>query len=126
MTDTCEACGQTIKGKRSLEQNRLQHMWYREAAEQLKEFTPLEYRQICKLTLGIPILRGEDYSFQQLYDKTVKPLNYEDKIALMDWFPVTSLMTKMQKKDFLDAQYIYLTGLGAQLTEPNELNGSGP
>ena len=121
MTDICETCGQTIKGKRSLEQNRLQHMWYREAAEQLKEFTPLEYRQICKLTLGIPLLRGDDYDFETLYDKTVKPLNYEDKIALMDWFPVTSMMSMELKTAFLDAQYIYLTSLGAQLTEPNEL-----
>jgi len=121
MTNVCPTCGHdSNKSHRSLDQNRLQHMWYREAAEQLKEYTALEYRQICKLTLGIPILRGEDYEFQQLYDKTVKPLTYEDKIALMDWFPVTSLMTKMQKKDFLDAQYVYLTGLGARLTEPDD------
>ncbi len=52
-------------------------------------------------------------------------LTHEDKIELMDWFPVTSLMTMMQKKDFLDAQYVYLTGLGAQLTEPNELTQAG-
>ena len=119
MIEVCPTCGQdTNKSKRSLAQNRLQHMWYREAAAQLKEYTPLGYRQICKLTLGIPILRGDSYDFQELYDKTVKTLNYEDKIALMDWFPVTSLMTKTQKKNFLDAQYIYLSGLGAQLTEP--------
>ncbi len=123
MTDTCETCGQTIKGKRSLEQNRLQHMWYREAAEQLKEYDAVDYRYICKLTLGIPILRGADYDFQQFYDRVIKPNSYEDKIALMEWVPVTSIMDKQQKKDFLDAQYIYLTGLGAQLTEPN---GGGP
>ncbi len=122
MTDICETCGQTIKGKRSLEQNRLQHMWYREAAKQLKEYTPLEYRMICKLEIGVPILRGQDYDFQQMYDKVIKPHSYEDKIELMDWVPITRIMNKMQKKEFLDAQYIYLSGLGAQLTEPNDAN----
>ena len=95
-------------------------MWYREAAEQLKEYTPLEYRKICKLTLGIPILRGDDYEFQQRYDRILKPHTYEEKIEIMDWFPVTSVMSVKLKKEFLDAQYVYLTGLGARLTEPDD------
>ncbi len=105
---------------RTLEQNRLQFMWMKEAADQLHEYRPEEYRAICKLTIGIPILRGEDQEFRELYDKTVKRLNYEDKVALMDWFPVTSLMSTGQKKLYLDDVYVYLTGLGARLTEPDD------
>mgnify|MGYP000339031026 CR=1 FL=1 len=95
-------------------------MWYREAADQLKEYTPMEYRQICKLTIGIPILRGDDFEFQELYDKTVKPLSYEDKVKLMDWFPVTSLMTMKQKSRYLDEVYEHFRDLGVQLTQPEE------
>lgn len=124
MTEVCPTCGHdSNKSKRSLDQNRLQHMWYREAAEQLKEYTADGYRSICKLTLGVPILRVENDEFKRDYDEMIRPLNYEQKIRMMTVpfdFRVTSRMSVMQKKDFLDAQFVYLTGLGAKLTEPDD------
>jgi len=106
---------------RSLEQNRLQWLWMNEAAEQLGEYTPSQYQAICKLELGVPILRGEDSDFRELYDKTIKPLPYETKLEVMGHkfdFPVTSRMKSGQKKRYLDDVYIYFTELGVNLTEP--------
>lgn len=108
---------------RSIEQNRLQRMWLKEAAEQLGEYTVEEYRAICKLTLGVPILRNENDDFRDAYDRVIRPHSYEDKLKMMAIpldFPVTRLMTMGQKKRYLDDMYHYFHGLGVQLTEPND------
>ncbi len=110
------------KGKnRSVEQNRLQWLWMSEAAEQLGEYTADEYQAICKLELGVPILRGEDDDFRELYDELIKPLPYEAKLKMMGHkfnFGVTSKMKTGQKKRYLDDVYVYFTGLGVRLTDP--------
>ena len=109
--------------RRSVEQNKLQWLWMNEAAEQLGEYTASEYQAICKLELGVPILRGEDNDFRELYDKAVKPLPYEMKLEVMGHkfdFGVTSKMKTGQKKRYLDDVYIYFTSQGVQLTEPDE------
>lgn len=105
--------------KRSDKQNRLQRKWLLEAAEQLKEYTPEEYRAYCKLHFGVPILRNENDKFRELYDRVVRPLSYEIKLEIMSIpidFPVTRLMDKDQKKRCLDAIYQHFTGLGVFLT----------
>ncbi len=109
---------------RSVEQNRLQWLWMNEAAEQLGEYTASEYQAICKLELGVPILRGEDAAFRDLYDSTIKPLPYEAKLKVMGHtfdFGVTSKMKTGQKKRYLDDVYEYFTAQGVQLTEPSEI-----
>ncbi len=108
---------------RSIEQNKLQWLWMNEAAEQLGEYTASEYQAICKLELGVPILRGEDAAFRDLYDSTIRPLPYEAKLKVMGHtfdFGVTSKMKTGQKKRYLDDVYEYFTAQGVQLTEPNE------
>ena len=109
--------------KRSVEQNRLQRMWMNEAAEQLGEYTAEEYRAYCKAHFGLPILIGENEDFAKDYNAVIRPLTYEQKIKIMGTpidFPVTRLMKMGQKKRYLDDVYIHFTGLGCQLTEPNE------
>src|SRR5690554_6711545 len=89
--------------KRSLAQNRLQRLWVFELAEQ-GDMDAESYRAICKLHIGVPILRNEDESFKQRYDAVFKELPYETKIELMKVpfdFPVTRLMTTKQKKHYL-------------------------
>lgn len=109
---------------RSLEQNRLQFLWMREAAEQDKSLTAEEHRAFCKLHFGVPIMRGEDEYFRESYDRLIKPMSYEDKLNIMVnpgfEFPVTRLMKSGQLKRYLDDVYAHFSGLGVRLTEPDE------
>lgn len=113
------------KGKpRSPEQNRLQRLWVNEAAEQLQDETAEEKRAYCKLHYGIPILRAESDEYCEAYDKYIRPLTYEAKLAMMAVpldYPVTRLMTSKQKKQYLDEMWQHFKGLGVQLTDPEEL-----
>lgn len=109
---------------RSLQQNNLQHQWHGEAAAQLRDESPEDKRAYCKLHFGVPILRAESESFRVEYDRVIRPLPYETKLALMKEpfdFPVTRLMTKKQKKKFLDAIYQHYTCLGVRLSHPDDL-----
>lgn len=119
------------KGKskfRSIQQNRLQRLWIKEAAEQLKDGETEDYRAYCKLHYGVPILRNENDEFKIQYDKVVKPLSYENKLEIMKEpidFPVTRLMTPKQKRRYLDSINVYLTGLGVCLTNPDDMSEYG-
>ena len=88
--------------KRSLDQNAISHAWYHQVANELREDTPLGVKSFCKLHMGIPILRAESDDFREKYDRVVKPMSYPDKLELMEWFPVTSLMTTPQLSQYLE------------------------
>ena len=106
---------------RTHEQNRLQRLWCNEVAEQLGDQTPEEVRGFCKLTMAVPILRAEDDLFCAAYDKAIRPLPYEVKLACMMEpldFPVTRRMTVGQKVRFLDHMQRYWLERGCVLTEP--------
>ena len=107
--------------KRSIEQNKLQRLWLREAEEQ-GDMTTEEYRAYFKLHRGVPMLRSESDEFREKYDRIIKPLPYEQKLELMAEpfdFPVTRIMTAAQKKRYLDQMYVDLAGRGMHLTDPN-------
>ena len=112
-----------VKGeKRSIDQNRLQRLWCGEAAEQLQDESADDKRAYCKLTLGVPILRADSTRFREEYDRVVRPLPYETKLALMKEpfdFPVTRLMTTAQKTQYLDAMWHHFSALGVSLTDPD-------
>lgn len=111
-----------VAGKhRTDAQNHLQRLWLNEAAEQLGDRTAEELRGECKLMHGVPILRSENTRFCEMYDRHVKPLPYEQKLALMMEpldMPVTRLMTTDQKTRFLDAMSQHFLEQGIVLTEP--------
>jgi hypothetical protein len=113
-----------VKGKdRSIEQNKLQRKWLLEAAEQLNDGTAEEKRGYCKLHFGVPILRAEDDDFCAAYDRVIRPLSYEDKLACMMVpldFPVTRLFTTRQTHDYLERMREHFTSLGVRLTIPEE------
>lgn len=114
--------------RRSVEQNKLQRLWMNEVAEQLGDQTPEEVRGYCKLTLGVPILRAENASFCERYDAVVKPLPYEQKMAIMMEpldLPVTRLMTTRQKATYLDAVFRHWSERGLVLTDPETLRREG-
>lgn len=114
----------TKGGKRSLKQNKLQRLWLTEIAEQLGDQTPEEVRGYCKLTIGVPILRAEHEAFRERYDAIVRPLPYEQKLALMMEpldFPVTRLMNTKQATAYLDGMHRHFSEKGIVLTDPGDL-----
>jgi hypothetical protein len=110
----------TMGKHRSAAQNRLAFAWYKEAAEQLGDVTPSEVRAYCKLTIGVPI-RREDDAFREAYDRLVKPLSYEEKLALMVEpfdLAVTRHMTTKQLTRYLDDMQRHYAEQGIILTTP--------
>ena len=106
---------------RSLDQNALQHVWYSEIESQGREMSAGEARRYCKLTIGVPIMRGGDTplcdKFRHGWDALIKPrLTYEEKLELMDWFAVTSLMNKDQMRRYLETMQRTFAGKGVSLT----------
>lgn len=89
------------KSTRSLDQNALSHAWYREIAT-ITGDTPMDIRCECKLRYGVPILRAESEEFRADYDRVVKPHDYETKLKIMRWLPVTSLMNTPQMTAYLN------------------------
>lgn len=103
---------------RSLDQNRLQFLWAREAADQRGDVTPDEVRCEWKLIYGVPILREESAEFRDIYDTAIKPLPYEKKLIAMRFIPVTSEMKVPQMVRYLDTVQRECAEQGIKLTDP--------
>jgi Mlc titration factor MtfA (ptsG expression regulator) len=103
---------------RSLEQNRTQFLWAREAADQRGDMTTDDVRCEWKLIYGVPILRAESEAFRDVYDAAIKPLPYELKLKAMRFIPVTSEMNVRQMVAYLDTIQRECAEQGIQLTDP--------
>ena len=103
---------------RSLDQNALQWVWATEAARQYGDRTALEVQREWKLVHGVPILRSENEAFREKYDKHVKPLTYEEKLAFMDLIDVTSIMGVRQMTEYQDTVQRECLQNGLRLTDP--------
>jgi hypothetical protein len=89
---------------RSLSQNAISHVWYEQIAKVLNEQTVNEVKRECKLNYGVPILRAESDEFRAYYDDLIKHrYTYEEKLRMMDYMPITSLMSTDQLNQYLDA-----------------------
>lgn len=111
----------TVGTKRSLDQNAIGHAWYEQVARELREGSALDAKCESKLVCGVPILRAEDADFRQQYDGLVKDrFTYEEKLELMKWLPVTSLMTKAQESQYLEAVQAHWAKRGVHLTFPDK------
>jgi len=88
--------------KRNLDQNALLYEFYNIASNASGE--PIaEIKALMKLRYGVPILRSEEASFRDKYDQLIKlRFSYEEKLALMDWMPVSSLMNKKQMSRYIE------------------------
>ncbi|AHD10039.1 hypothetical protein [Phaeobacter gallaeciensis] len=104
-------------------QNRLAQRWFTDVSRQKEDETHEEVRAYCKLHFGVPILRAENEAFRQSYDRTMRPLDYETKLAAMKNLdiPVTRLMTVKQMTAFMDEMQRHWSGLGFRLTDPEAL-----
>ena len=104
---------------RTRDQNALQFLWANEAGQQLGDRTAEEIRQEWKLRYGVPILRESSAEFRAVYDKAIKPLPYELKVAAMAFLPVTSHMTVRQMVQYLDTVQRECLQQGLRLTDPD-------
>jgi hypothetical protein len=104
---------------RSLDQNRLQFLWAREASEQRGDMTADEVRCEWKLRHGVPIMREDSPEFREIYDSAIKPLPYEMKLKAMQFIPVTSEMKVKQMVRYLDTIERECAEMGIKLTEPD-------
>ena len=104
---------------RSAEQNRLSQKWYAEIADQTGEDRE-EVRARCKLEIGVPIMREASDQFRATYDRIVRPLPYDDKLALIrdTDMPVTRLMNVKQMTHFMDLVFQRHAEFGIVLTIP--------
>lgn len=86
---------------RSLSQNALAAVWYEQLARERGE-TPEGAKAECKLRFGVPILRAQEEDFRAMYDSAIKnTMTYEQKLAVMRFLPVTSLMNTQQLSQYL-------------------------
>lgn len=112
---------------RTTAQNKLQRLWMNEISQQRGDMTPEEARGYCKLTIGVPLLRAENEAFRIRYDEVVKPMPYEQKLAIMMEpldLPVTRLMTTKQKTEYLDGIARHFAEQGVVLTMPEDMQSS--
>ena len=114
----------TIKpysGKRSLDQNAISHAWYNQISAELHEDTPEQVKCECKLRIGVPIMRAENADFRNMYDNAIRSnLSYEEKLEVMRYLPVTSLMNKAQLSRYLELIQQTYAMRGVVLEFPNE------
>lgn len=113
---------QVFKGDRkhrSLAQNDLSHMWYREIADQCGDQTPLEIKRYCKLNIGVPILM-ENEKFARKYSAIMNDVPYEYQLEAMDLLDVTSAMSTKQMTEYLEQMEYHFIPLGFQLTNPED------
>ncbi len=112
---------QVLGPRRSLDQNAISHALYAQIAGQLEDQTVQEVRAECKLRFGIPILRAGNPQFKAMYDKAIRAtLDYEEKLAAMEFLPVTRLMDKAQFSEYLDTVIREFSKQGVSIIMPGE------
>ncbi|MCZ4330755.1 hypothetical protein [Castellaniella denitrificans] len=84
-------------------QNAGTHVIYEMIAQAFPHDDAAGWKRYCKLHFGVPILRAEAPDFREAYDKSIKPLPYETKLAVMAYWPVTSIMDRSQIARYIDA-----------------------
>ena len=126
LTDTLGKCKLPLSvswstGKaRSIDQNALQWKWAGEVARQLGDRDNADVQAEWKLIFGVPILREKE-DFRAAYDKHIKPMTYEAKVAIMRiGFPVSSIMTMNQMTRYLDAIERHCAENGWYITIPED------
>jgi hypothetical protein len=104
---------------RSLKQNRLSHMWYAHLGRESGHGREFERAQ-AKLHQGIPILR-EGKEFNEFYTNALAHLEYEQRLAAMEFVPVTSLMSVHQFAEYLNEVDSKAALRGIVLPQPKDL-----
>lgn len=110
---------------RTLDQNGLWFGMYKRISEMTEIGTPEDARKYCKLHFGVPIMRRDDEGFRAGWDKLIRHLPYEEKLALMgacalfgeEGFPVTRLFGRKQGVEYTEAIAAEFTARGVYLDD---------
>lgn len=104
---------------RRLKQNRLGFCWYNELGKLTGHGKDYE-RYRLKLTIGIPIVR-EDPEFNAFYLNAIDGLPYDQKLAAMEYVPVTRFMSVKQFAQYLTEIDRESAKNGYPLSQPDDL-----
>ena len=114
----CPKCG--FSNPRNLDQNGLSHIWYLQIGD-FMNLSPIQAKAYCKGHYAIPIMCGENEEFRKKYDALIRDrFTYEEKLELLEWFPVTSLMSKGQFSRYMDDIQHHFAEQGLVLQSINE------
>ena len=80
---------------RSVPQNAVWAVFYRYIGKHTGQ-TPEEAKRECKLNYGVPILVAEDEKFRRMWLAKFDSDTYEQKLFMMRYLPVTSILSKGQ------------------------------
>ena len=86
---------------RSLPMNSLWAVWYSLIGKESGQTTE-EVKRECKLLYGVPILCAEDEAFRRVWEAKFAGDTYEQKLFMMRYLPVTSLLSKSQGMIFTE------------------------
>ena len=101
-------------GKRTLSQNALKSVWYKDIADFRGDVTSKDVERECKFNYGLPILRRDTFGdlLFSVIDRFDSSMMYktskgdftglEIKHQSMDSFAVTSIMSVKEKKEYLN------------------------
>ena len=87
---------------RTLDQNAMSFELYTRIGKQLYGGDVKHARYECKLELGVPLLRENYPDFQDVYDKVIKPHDYPTKLKIMEYLPVSRIMSKRIFREYID------------------------
>lgn len=87
---------------RSYDQNKLMWQWAAEIAAHENDQTPREVQHELKLRFGVPLLVLEDARFALVWAGVERTHNYTQRLALMEYFDVTSKLSVKGFAEFLN------------------------
>lgn len=116
--------------------NRFIYEAYKQVSQKKGDHTPGQVRAITKLRVGVPMMREISRNFREIYDASVKPLNYQIKLQMMveapDWIvhkdeedklnlylPITSVMSLDQMKEYKTRMLRYWDAEGFPVMLPD-------
>jgi len=107
---------------RNLSQNALSHVWYRDAAKQLGDTEIWEVAGACKLDYALPILLGDDDTYNDIYKYCLEPYTREERIEILGkgYVACTRLLNKKQYTEYLQGVQNYYGKNGIRLMASGE------
>lgn len=113
---------QITKGQRTQDQNSMINTLYGQVAAQAEDLTVIDVRRHCKLHYGVGLLKAASSDFCQFYDGSIKGMQYEQKLLLMDYMDITSRkeFTKKMGTEYIDTIIREYSKAGYSLLHPSE------
>ncbi len=102
--------------KRSITMNAQQHLFYAQIAKAKGDQTPLDIKNFCKDTFGIPILlNSAEYADKiefLLHKLDYYKHSYDNRMKLIQCLSITSEFTTSESKEYCDNMIFYWNDLG--------------